>query len=139
MSFIKHSPFFLNDITAPPAWTQRADLLGQSHLLGENGHTAQISVDVPHLPAEELTVALWGNKIIVSGQHEESGHVQKFERHFLVDDAVDASQIKANLHEGVLTLTVQRQSKLEPQRIPIAQEPPDQLVSEEEEEKSSLI
>jgi hypothetical protein len=136
MSFIKHSPFFLNDITVPPSWTQQVELLGQSHLLRENGHAAQISIDVPHLSEEEISVELRGNRIVVSGDNHQPDHEEKFERHFVVDDIVDASQIKANLHEGVLFLTIQRQPKAASQRIPIVRGCPDQIVVQGEEQES---
>jgi hypothetical protein len=122
MSFIKHIPLFPNVISAPSAWTQSAEFLGESYVLRENDSFAQIAIDVPHLTGEELTVNLNGNTIIVAGNRKECGHSEKFERHFVVDSA-DASQIKANVHDGVLLLTIQKRQCAT--KIPITEGPPD--------------
>lgn len=126
---LSNTALFFNDISAPPStWTQRVELLGQSHLIRENSQVAQISIDVPSVQAEEMSVQLSGKRIIVSGHYKQAGHSEKFERYFAVDGAIDISQITANLFDGVLVLTIQRQRNQISRMIPIVQEPPDQLL-----------
>ena len=98
------------------------EFLGQTHVLCDDASVAKISVDVPHVNANELKVELTGNQLIVTGDTRHCGHVEKFERHFVVDGA-DASEVKANLHDGILTLIIPKGSC--GHTIPIIEAPPD--------------
>ena len=138
MSVIKHSPFSVDDIVVPPSWTQDVEFLGQAHLRRDTDAATQISILVPHLTAKELSVELVGNTITVKGNHMEPGHADKFARHYVVETLEDASQIKANLYDGVLLLTIEKQPKLT-QRIAITENPPEEVLAEHEEEGKSYL
>lgn len=77
-----------------------------------------LRLDVPGIAREALSVQLDGAHLIVSGERPARGggriRVQEratgaFTRKFLVPFAVDPSQIRAHLSQGVLTLTLPRQ------------------------------
>jgi HSP20 family molecular chaperone IbpA len=93
----------IHEKTTPLVWTQGVEFLGQTHVLRDDNSLAQISLNVPHLNVDELQVELTGNKLIVTGDTRHGGYVEKFERHFVVN-GVEASDVKANLHDGILTL-----------------------------------
>jgi HSP20 family molecular chaperone IbpA len=128
MSFVKHGPL-QDDSLNSPSWTQRVDFLGQSHLVRENASTVQIAIDVPHLTAQELSVAVKGNTVVVSGNHEDYGHSEKFERHFDLDNACLTN---ANLHKAKLVLTISKETDqpCETESITIIEDVPPHLPEE---------
>lgn len=123
MTFVtKLTDTLFHEKPTPAAWTQGVDFLGQTQVLSDDNSLAKISVKVPHLNVDELKVELTGNKLIVAGDTRHCGHVEKFERHFDVD-GVDASEVKANLYDGILTLIIPKGPC--GHTIPIIEAPPD--------------
>jgi len=87
--------------------------------------------DVPGVKDADLDVKLTQNRLTVSGKRE-SEKVEKgdtyytsersygsFTRAFTLPDGVDADQIRAELKEGVLTLTVPKKPESQPKKISI--------------------
>lgn len=86
----------------------------------ETDTSFQMCLDVPGMTKDDLDIEVSGNRLIVSGERqdeheegEEGGRSYfserrfgQFERSFTLPENVDASQVKASCHNGVLELTI---------------------------------
>jgi HSP20 family protein len=91
--------------------------------------------DIPGVKESELDVTVTGNRLTVSGKREAEKQEQTdtfytyersygaFTRAFTLPEGVDMSAIRAELKEGVLTLSVHKMPAAQPKKIAV-QTPP---------------
>lgn len=87
--------------------------------------------DVPGMKEKDLEVQLTGNRLTLRGKREEEKKTEKdtyyamertygsFTRMFTLPDGVDLDAIKADLAEGVLTITVPKKAVVEPKKVAV--------------------
>lgn len=85
--------------------------------------------DLPGVKDSELDISLTGNRLTVSGRREaeeqkagENFHLYErsygsFSRSFTLPDTADVNQCKADLKDGVLTVTLPKRSEAQPRKI----------------------
>lgn len=85
--------------------------------------------DVPGIAEKDLDITLTGNRLTVSGKREAEKEDQgetyyayersygRFTRSFTLPEGADAEQIKADMKDGVLTLTVPKRPEVMPKKI----------------------
>ena len=86
--------------------------------------------DVPGLKQEDLNVTIHRNVLTLEGQRRYGGNEKDrvwlgrsygaFRRSFTLPEDADPERMTAALADGVLTITVTKQPKAQPRRIPIA-------------------
>jgi HSP20 family protein len=84
--------------------------------------------DIPGLRAEDLEISLIGNQLVISGtreqdQQQDEGRYHTYERAygsftrvFALPDSADTDNIRADLGNGVLTLSIPKKPGSTPQR-----------------------
>lgn len=89
------------------------------------------SADLPGIRDEDLDIDLTGNRLTVKGRREaqvrsegETFHLIEraagsFTRSFTLPEAVDPGEVKAELKQGVLSLTIPKRPEVRPQKIRI--------------------
>lgn len=113
---------------------------------GTNGNTAfvprlnvaesegsyEVSVDLPGLRPEDVTVEVHDNQLTISGKRESAKEEQSktfhrverqygdFRRVITVPAAVDENGVSASYDHGVLTVLLPKSEKLKPTRIPVS-------------------
>lgn len=90
--------------------------------------------DVPGLKQEDLSITIHRNVLTLEGQRRYDGSEKDrvwlgrsygaFRRSFTLPDDADPERMTAALADGVLTVTVTKQAKEQPRRIPIAASAP---------------
>ena len=95
--------------------------------INENDDKYQIAMDVPGVKASDITAQLenhgktpvlhvsGGRKVVKDGTTTET----KFEKRFTIGQNIDASQLTANLADGVLTVSAPKIKKDEPEPMKI--------------------
>ena len=85
----------------------------------ENSYYARI--DLPGFSREDLTLEYEPDLVTLSVvKEDESGEAKPFQRHIRVPEGVDGKGVKAELKDGVLTLTLPKTPEKEPVTIEIA-------------------
>ena len=97
----------------------------------ENSEAYVFSADLPGVQREDLDINLTGNRLVVAGKRETEARREgenlftsertfgHFSRTFTLPEGVDGGSIKADLKDGVLTLTVPKVPEVQPKRITI--------------------
>merc|ERR1712137_740782 len=103
--------------------------------ISDLGDHLEISVDVPGIPPENLSLQLEAdNTILLTGErslqheaHQSKQTQHRQQRYFKIqrrygfdDDAIDRSNLRAHVENGVLTITIPKKPETPPQTIPIA-------------------
>jgi len=93
----------------------------------ENGYT--LEAEMPGVTKENLEVTLEGNCLTLVGRRTDaalSGAVlyresrpADFRRVFELDPVIDAQQIRAQMHQGVLTLELPKAEAVKPRKIAV--------------------
>jgi HSP20 family protein len=116
-----------------------ADWLGQERPTGwwpamdlaERGDAIIVKAEVPGLKAEDIEISVEGNVLTISGEkkeaQEEKGenyyHCERrygtFRRSVNLSQAVQVDQIKAEYHEGILTVTMPKSEQAKSKRIEV--------------------
>lgn len=90
--------------------------------------------DLPGVKEEDLDISVTGNRITVSGRRQEEDRQEgenyytyeraygAFRRSFTLPSDVDAENAKAQLQNGVLTITIPKTPEAKPKKIPIGGE-----------------
>ena len=83
---------------------------------------------------EDLEISLTGNRLAISGHREQEKREQgetyyasersygAFSRAFTLPEGTDADNVKADLKNGVLQVTVPKKPEVQPRKIAIAKE-----------------
>ena len=81
------------------------------------------TLDVPRYRKKDLSVEIEGKRVTVRGEHSEGLLKPKvrrsFVRSFTLPDSLDPSDVQAELHDGVLSLTIAKQPAARARRIPV--------------------
>ena len=90
--------------------------------------------DLPGVREEDLEISLTGNRLAISGHREQEKREQgetyyasersygAFSRAFTLPEGTDADNVKADLKNGVLQVTVPKKPEVQPRKIAIAKE-----------------
>jgi HSP20 family protein len=88
-------------------------------------------VDLPGVKEEDVDVSLTGNRLTISGQREEEKREDSdryhsyecsygsFSRSFSLPEGTDPDNVKAEMKDGVLNVTVPKRPEVQPRRIPL--------------------
>lgn len=90
-----------------------------------------VTADLPGVKEEDVEISLTGDRLTISG-HRESEHTEvqartltsersfgQFTRSFTLPAGTDREDIRAETHNGVLTLTIAKSADAQPKRIAI--------------------
>jgi HSP20 family protein len=93
-----------------------------------------LRADLPGIPEENVEISVVGNRLTVSGQREREADQQgdaylasercygAFARSFILPDAADAGNIKAEMKDGVLTITLPKRPEAQPRKITLGKQ-----------------
>lgn len=115
-----------NDSSAVTAdWVPRADV-------EEYADRFELFVDLPGVAAADVEITLESGVLTLAGERSavrstdellnsrrERG-TGRFHRRFILPDTVDAERVQARERGGVLEITIPKQAKAQPRRIPVA-------------------
>jgi HSP20 family protein len=111
---------------------EMANDLAPSFDVKETQDTYIFKADLPGVHEADLKVSIVGNRLTVSGKREmeekhdgESFHTVErmhgsFTRSFSIPEGVDGDKVRAELREGVLTLTVPKKPEGRVRQVPVA-------------------
>jgi HSP20 family protein len=98
----------------------------------ENDDSYQIMAELPGIKMEDLNINLADNVLTVKGEKKREVSEEKkanyywteccygqFQRSFTLPSSVDAEKVKANLDNGVLTITLPKAEQAKAREIPI--------------------
>jgi HSP20 family protein len=110
------------DVDAWPAWPLRAsEWTGFARR--DTDAAAIFTLDVPRYRKKDLTVDVDGRRVIVRGERSEGllkpTLRRSFLRSFTLPDTLDPSDVRAELHDGVLSLTVAKLPAARSRRIAV--------------------
>lgn len=98
---------FMSDLQLP--YTQ---VLGIDTVTNEDG-SLSMSVDVPGVKEEDIAVEIVDEFVTVKGERKSSTSQYSINRSFTIPEGYDVETLKAELADGVLTLTVLALPKVE--------------------------
>ena len=114
------------DFTAPAGadvpWTPLADV-------SETDDAYQIHVEVPGVRKDQVDVQVQERELIISGEvtdtedgrkHRSSRRTGRFEYRTILPSDIKPDQARAELHDGVLTVTVPKSEAAKPRKIEVA-------------------
>lgn len=114
----------------------------------ETADALLFKMDVPGVRQEDVEVSMSGNRLTVSGKREEEQRREEdryfmyersygtFTRSFTLPDNVDANNVRADLREGVLTLSIPKKTGAEARRIPVGTTAPQMEAGKEKEKET---
>lgn len=79
--------------------------LGMASKKAEDG-SLLITVDVPGIKEEDLTLELQDNTVVIKGERKTATASSSMNKMFSLPEDADPASIKAELKDGILTLTV---------------------------------
>lgn len=109
-----------------PAWSPRLDLQ-------EDADAVTVQVDLPGVDKKDISVSLEEGLLSISGKRQ-AGHQSEdkdrswhrverywgsFERHLRLGEGVDASAVKAEYKDGVLTVRIPKKEAAKPRSITV--------------------
>lgn len=92
-----------------PIWSAQADVV-------ELDDRVEVSLDVPGVKPEQITVSAEGRTLKVEVAREGRG---SFSRQYTIGSKYDISQVQARLDLGVLTLTLPKAPEAQPRQVPV--------------------
>jgi HSP20 family protein len=140
-----------------PAWTPTTDVMRE-------GDDLMVRAELPGMRPEDIEVSVTDRRLTIRGErseeheNEERGYMFResrygsFERTVAIPAGIDASQVRAEYHDGVLEVTVPgayalseprsvkvevRTPELETREVPVEQTAPEVSSAERHEEASS--
>ena len=87
--------------------------------------------DVPGIRENDLDVTITGNRLAISGKREAEKQEQtdtyyafersygEFARSFTLPEGIDANSVRADLKDGVLTVSIQKTPEAQPKKIDV--------------------
>lgn len=86
----------------------------------ESPEAIVVHVDVPGVTAEDVTLRLEKNELVVKATRHESLHGPiEYQRTFTIPTDIDGEAIAAHLARGVLSLTLPRKASAKPRTIQV--------------------
>jgi HSP20 family protein len=91
-------------------------------------------VDLPGVKEDDVDISLTGNRLTISGQREEEKRNDSdryhsyecsygsFSRAFSLPEGADPDSVRAEMKNGVLTVSVPKRPEVQPRRIPLGQQ-----------------
>jgi HSP20 family protein len=107
-------------------------LFAPSFDVKENKEGYVFRADLPGVREEDLEISLTGNRLTISGKREQEKREQgetyyasersygSFSRAFTLPNGTDGDNVKAELKNGVLQVTVPKKPEVQPKKITIA-------------------
>ena len=98
----------------------------------ESSDAYVISADLPGVEEEDVDISLTGNRLTIAGHREQTRQEEglhyhtservfgRFARSFSLPDGAAQEQMRAEIANGVLTITVPKKPELQPKRISVA-------------------
>jgi HSP20 family protein len=95
----------------------------------ETKDSVVFKADLPGIKEKDVEIAVVGNRLSISGKREEEDKKEddryyayerwygSFNRTFTLPDACDAEAVKAELKDGVLTISVPKKEGAQPRRV----------------------
>lgn len=120
----------------PVAAGERAPTFMPAFEVKETESAILLKADVPGVKEADLEITITGNRLTVSGKREsekEKKHESyylverfygSFSRSFTLPPGVDAGAMKAELKDGVLTMTVPKKPEVAPQKVTVNADTP---------------
>ncbi|UCE08873.1 MAG: Hsp20/alpha crystallin family protein [bacterium] len=105
-------------------WTPAIDVI-------EDENEILVKIEVPGMDQKDISIQLSGDNLIVKGERKEEKEEKKkhyhrmerwsgaFQRIIALPVGVDAEQIKANYHKGLLNVHLPKKPEVKPKEIPI--------------------
>jgi HSP20 family protein len=102
----------------------------------------RLTADLPGVDMKDLEISVTGNRLTVSGKREEEQREEDdryfayersygaFSRSFVMPEAADCDNVKAELDGGVLKITVPKKAEMQPRRIEVGGAPEKEAKSE---------
>lgn len=83
-----------------------------------------VTADVPGLKKSDLTVSVEGDDLVIEGpvagrSERESSRPWSYHRRFRIRSAINREQISARLQDGILAVTLPRQTPEKPRKVSI--------------------
>jgi HSP20 family protein len=90
--------------------------------------------DLPGVKEEDIDISVTGNRLVLSGRREEETREENdrshsyeisygsFTRSFTLPEGTDADNVRAEMKDGVLHVTVPKRPEVQPRRIPLARQ-----------------
>lgn len=87
--------------------------------------------DVPGMKEQDLEISLTGNRLTIGGKREEEKKTEKdtyyslersygsFSRMFTLPEGTDLENVRADLAQGVLTVTVPKKAQVQPKKVDV--------------------
>lgn len=87
--------------------------------------------DLPGIKEDDVEIALTGNRLTVSGHRQSEEHKEgdniftlersygSFSRSFTLPDTADSEKIKAEMKDGVLSITLPKRTEAQPRKVSI--------------------
>ena len=104
------------------------------HVQNTGEYGVRSVLDVPGIKQADLDVSLTGNRLTITGKREaekeDKGDTYytyersygSFTRSFTLPEGVNASAIRADLHDGVLSVVLPKTPEAQPKKIPVSTE-----------------
>lgn len=124
---VRWNPF--HELDAFPAWG--TDGFVPNFDVKETKDALVLQADLPGLTEKDVNISVTGNRLTVSGERKaeekkEDENYYTFERSygaftrtFTLPDEVDADEVRAELKDGVLTVTLPKRPEAKARRVPL--------------------
>jgi len=100
-----------------PAYNERK--FSPAYDFNEENDFYSLSVDLPGLKKEDISLELIESKLTISGKRKRAGEEFSFQRKFVLPELVDTEKIEAQYQDGVLQLKLAKQAASQPRKIEI--------------------
>jgi HSP20 family protein len=92
----------------------------------------KLTADLPGVTMDNLEISVTGNRLTVSGRREEEQREEderyfayersygSFSRAFVLPEGTDVDNVKADLDNGVLSISIPKKAEMQPRRIEVA-------------------
>ena len=122
------------EMTSLPAFDEGGIAFNAPFDVKETKDAYLFTADMPGIKDKDLEVTMTGNRLNVSGRREEEKEEKSdryytyersygsFSRSFTLPDGAEVDKVRASLDQGVLTITVPKQSEVQPKKIAVTKE-----------------
>lgn len=123
---MRWEPFF------EPGPTRRAEVSFAPRFdIKETKEAYLFKADLPGVKEEDVEIGLTGNRLTVSGHRQSEEHKEgdniftlersygSFSRAFTLPDTADTEKVKAEMKDGVLSITLPKRTEAQPRKVSI--------------------